>query len=53
MQSEQVRRIPIIDDTGQLVGIISQADVALRGSRPQRTGELIEDISRHTHAGAL
>ena len=52
MQSEQVRRIPIVDDEGNLVGIISQADIALRGSRPARTGELVEDISRH-HAGAF
>ena len=53
MQSEQVRRIPIVDDAGVLVGIISQADIALRGSRPERTGEMVEDISRHSHAGAF
>jgi hypothetical protein len=34
------------------VGIISQADIALRGSQPHRTGELVEDISRHSHVGA-
>jgi CBS domain-containing protein len=53
MQTEQVRRIPIVDETGALVGIISQADIALRGSRPERTGELVEDISRHSHAGVV
>jgi CBS domain-containing protein len=53
MQSEQVRRIPVVDDEGNLVGIISQADVALRGSLPERTGELVEDISRHLRAGAV
>jgi CBS domain-containing protein len=53
MQNEQVRRVPVVDDEGRLVGIISQADIALRGSQPELTGELVEDISRHFHAGGL
>jgi CBS domain-containing protein len=28
MENHQVRRIPVVDDDGQLVGIIAQADVA-------------------------
>src|SRR4029079_19630037 len=31
MGSEQVRRIPIVDDRGDLVGIIAQADIVLEG----------------------
>jgi len=50
MQTQQVRRIPIVGDDGMLMGIISQADIALRGSRPEKTGEVVEDISRHSHA---
>ena len=52
MQTQQIRRIPVIDDEGQLMGIISQADIAVRVNQPARTGELVEDISRHLQAGA-
>lgn len=52
MRTEKVRRIPIVDERGALVGIVSQADVVRKtrdGSRAERT---IEDISepggRHT-----
>jgi CBS domain-containing protein len=45
MRTEKVRRIPIVDERGSLVGIVSQADVVRKsrdGSRAERT---IEDIS--------
>src|SRR5205814_1220818 len=29
MEKHQVRRVPVVDDDGQLIGIISQADVAI------------------------
>ena len=32
MGREQVRRVPIVDDRGSLVGIVAQADVVLEGS---------------------
>jgi CBS-domain-containing membrane protein len=37
--------MPVVDGSGRLVGIISQADVATRVNRDQRTGELVEAIS--------
>jgi CBS domain-containing protein len=43
MQQHQVRRIPVIDDH-RLVGIISQADIALSMSS-QATGQTVEEIS--------
>ena len=46
MQSHQVRRIPVVDSDGMLVGIISQADVATRIHQPERTAEVVEEISR-------
>ena len=46
MQSHQVRRIPIVDATGQLVGIIAQADVAIRCDEPDKTAETVEEISK-------
>ena len=45
MSDRQVRRMPIVDADGRLVGIIAQADVATRVNRDQKTGELVEAIS--------
>ena len=38
MASEQVRRIPIVDDRGSLVGIVAQADIVrkARDAEPRR-----------------
>ena len=46
MQQHQVRRIPIVDGDGHLVGIISQADVATRVDEPKKTAEVVEEISK-------
>jgi CBS domain-containing protein len=45
MSDSQVRRIPIVDDGGAVVGIVSQADVVLEtdGRRVEKT---IEKISQ-------
>lgn len=45
MADRQVRRLPVVDASGRLSGIIAQADVATRGNRDERTGELVEAIS--------
>jgi CBS domain-containing protein len=41
-----VRRIPFVDDKNQIVGIISQSDVATRVGEIARTGELVKEISK-------
>jgi CBS domain-containing protein len=46
MEANQIRRIPIVDRSGMLVGIIAQADIATRVNRPERTAEVVEEISR-------
>jgi CBS-domain-containing membrane protein len=46
MQEHQVRRIPIVDGDTRLVGIISQADVATRVDEPDKTAEVVEEISK-------
>lgn len=46
MQRYQIRRVPIIDGDGELVGIISQADIATRGDEPEQTAETVGEISR-------
>ena len=45
MADEQVRRVPIVDDRGQLVGIIAQADIVREGN-DKRAEETIEQISQ-------
>ena len=46
MAQNQLRRIPVVNDSGQLVGIISQADVATRLNEPQSTAEVVKEISK-------
>ena len=46
MSEHQLRRIPVVDDNNGLVGIIAQADIATRVGKPERTGELVKDISQ-------
>jgi CBS domain-containing protein len=45
MRSEKVRRIPIVDERGSLVGIVSQADVLRKTKDTNRAGETVERIS--------
>lgn len=44
MERRQVRRLPVVDSRGKLVGIISQADIAETLSE-QKSGELLFEIS--------
>lgn len=43
MGEQQVRRLPVIDEGGQLVGIVSLGDLAL--ARPQAVGPTVGEIS--------
>ena len=44
MEAEQVRRIPVVDDAGALVGIVSIADIALAG-KDEATAEIVKEVS--------
>jgi CBS domain-containing protein len=46
MEQHMVRRIPQVDNSGRVVGIISQADVALRVRDQAKTAEVVTEISR-------
>jgi len=45
MAQYQLRRIPVVDNDDRLVGIISQADVATRVDEPEKTAEVVKEIS--------
>jgi CBS domain-containing protein len=45
MSTNQLRRIPVVDDDNTLIGIIAQADIATRMDEPQKTAEVVKDIS--------
>jgi CBS-domain-containing membrane protein len=45
MAKRQVRRVPIVDSRGAIVGIVSQADIATRLADAKETGEVVQAIS--------
>jgi CBS domain-containing protein len=45
MASEQLRRIPIVDERGALVGIVAQADVVRKAKNDRKAEETVERIS--------
>jgi CBS domain-containing protein len=45
MASRQIRRVPIVDKDGSIVGIVAQADIATRLANPSETGQVVQAIS--------
>jgi CBS domain-containing protein len=45
MSTEKVRRIPIVDERGTLVGIVSQADILRKARDDDRAEDTVERIS--------
>lgn len=51
MEAHQIRRVPVVDESGACCGIVAQADIARRlGER--ETGEVLRDISRPADTAA-
>jgi CBS domain-containing protein len=48
MQEHQVRRVPVVDDQGHCIGIVAQADLALKGKLRQ-ISETVAEISKPPH----
>ena len=45
MSEHQIRRLPVCDKDGNLVGILSLGDLAVKEGRDSRMGETLENIS--------
>jgi CBS domain-containing protein len=50
MTVHQIRRIPVVNGSGEVAGIISQADVATRLHDPEETATVVEAISQPEEA---
>jgi CBS domain-containing protein len=46
MSNYQVRRIPVVNERNEIVGIIAQADIATRVEEPKKTAAVVEEISQ-------
>jgi CBS domain-containing protein len=46
MAEHQVRRLPVTEEDGRLVGMLAQADIAKQLGQDARTGQMVEEISR-------
>ena len=44
MAQHQVRRLPVVEEDGRLVGVVAQADVARHGD-DAKTGQVVQEIS--------
>ncbi|MBF6025378.1 CBS domain-containing protein [Lysobacter niastensis] len=44
MEEAQIRRVPVVDDRGHLIGIVATADVALSGKR-RAIADVMEEVS--------
>ena len=45
METNKIRRLPILDDNGMLVGIITLGDIAVRTKNLEKSGEILEEVS--------
>ncbi len=53
MQENQIRRIPVVDGNGACVGIVSQADLALKDT-PEKVSKTVSEISKpETKSGSI
>jgi CBS domain-containing protein len=46
MGSEQVRRVPIVDERGSLVGVVSQADLVRKAGQSRQVEATVQQISQ-------
>jgi len=47
LESNQIRRVPVVDETGACCGMVSQADIALHAPKTE-TAEVVKKVSEPT-----
>ncbi len=52
MQEHQIRRIPVVDGQGRCIGIVAQADLALK-DKPEKAAATVKEISKPESSGSL
>jgi CBS domain-containing protein len=45
MSSAQVRRVPVVNDSNEIIGIVSMKDLADTGGQQGKIGQAVENIS--------
>lgn len=45
MEQFKIRRLPVVDENGMLVGVISLGDIAVRSKNIEEAGEILEQVS--------
>jgi CBS domain-containing protein len=45
MSKEQIRRLPVVDENNELIGILSIGDIATRTNESDKVGKTVEKIS--------
>ncbi|WP_263419270.1 CBS domain-containing protein [Terriglobus albidus] len=51
MQKHQIRRVPVVDGEGRCIGIVAQADLALK-DKSERVSKTVAEISRSRSVAA-
>jgi len=51
MQEHQIRRVVVVDGEGACIGIVTQADLALK-EKPEKVSKVVAAVSKRRHAGA-
>jgi CBS domain-containing protein len=51
METRQIRRILVVDNSGRCVGIVAQADLAQNETNARQTAEFVRDVSQPSHSG--
>ncbi len=45
MEEFQIRRLPVLDENGMLIGVLSLGDIAVRTQNMEQAGEILEEVS--------
>ncbi len=45
MEEKQIRRVAVVDTNGACVGMVAQADIAIKGSE-QQAADIVQEVSK-------